>query len=507
MAKTLTLDVTSFKFADNETDLSFTALKNGVIISDSTLSAAIKIKQVDVGYLKSVSAKWVNKHIVISSGDLSDLPVGSYLVELWLSGSNGYEIYPDSGFVKLYINQNATGISGNLISSITLGEFQQQFSDLSAEILNNLPDGKVGPQGPKGDTGPQGVQGIQGERGEQGEQGPQGIQGVAGKDFSIAETFPSVASMNGNGLTKGDFVMISSTVEDPDNAKLYLWNGTEFTFVTDMSGATGIKGETGEQGIQGEQGIKGDAGPQGPQGIQGIQGEKGEKGDTGPQGPQGVQGEQGLPGKDSIVVNAASASKLETARKLGVNLQSSTPQNFDGTSDATNIGVTGVLPIANGGNGNDYGVSTSISYLSGITSLLSIVVPTPFSPNQLIQWTTVVGTSTTNTPFVGHGFTGTIFTQYNSSGSGRLDYLIKDQISGLWYIGSGNSVTYSTTNNITTITAQSLSWKRIIDINDFPIGTIRQTTTTSAPNIGGTWTQIGTQVIGSKTIYFWERTA
>lgn len=301
--------MTSFKFADNETDLSFRALQNGVIISDSTLSATIKIKQVDIGYLKSVSAKWVNKHIVISSGDLSDLPVGSYLLELWLSSSSGYEIYPDSGFVKLSINQNATGISGNLISSITLGEFQQQFSDLAKELIDNLPEGKVGPQGEKGDTGPQGIQGIQGERGEQGEQGQQGIQGVAGKDFSIAETFPSVASMSGGSLTKGDFVMISSTVEDPDNAKLYLWNGTEFTFITDMSGATGIKGDTGEQGIQGEQGVKGDTGPQG---IQGIQGEQG------PAGKDGTDGKDGTNGKDAVINVVTQAEYNALTDKTGV---------------------------------------------------------------------------------------------------------------------------------------------------------------------------------------------
>lgn len=312
MAKTLTLDVTSFKFADNETDLSFRAFQNGIIVSDNSLSATIKIKQVDIGYLQSVSAKWVNNHIVISSGELSDLPVGSYLIELWLGNSSGYEIYPDSGFVKLYINQNATGISGNLISSITLGEFQQQFSDLSAEILNNLPEGKVGPQGEKGDTGPQGVQGIQGERGEQGEQGQQGVQGVAGKDFSIAETFPSVASMNssgGDGLTKGDFVMISSTVEDPDNAKLYLWNGTGFTFITDMSGATGIKGDTGEQGIQGEQG------PQGPQGKQGIQGVQGETGAT---GKDGTDGKDGVNGKDAVINVVTQAEYDALPDKTGV---------------------------------------------------------------------------------------------------------------------------------------------------------------------------------------------
>lgn len=140
MAKKLTLDVTSFKFEDNETDLKFRAIQNGVIISDSALSATIKIKQADVGYIKSVSAKWVDKYIVISSGDLSDLPVGSYLLELWLGSPSGYEIYPDSGFVRLYINQNATGISGNLISSITLGEFQKQFSDLSKEVNNKIDD-------------------------------------------------------------------------------------------------------------------------------------------------------------------------------------------------------------------------------------------------------------------------------------------------------------------------------------------------------------------------------
>ena len=60
--------------------------------------------------------------------------------------------------------------------------------------------------------------------------------------------------------------------------------------------------------------------------------------------------------------NAVSASKLETARKLGVNLQSSAQQNFDGTADATNIGVTGVLPIANGGTSTSDGVINTTAY-------------------------------------------------------------------------------------------------------------------------------------------------
>ena len=60
--------------------------------------------------------------------------------------------------------------------------------------------------------------------------------------------------------------------------------------------------------------------------------------------------------------NAVSASKLETARKLGVNLQSSAHKNFDGSSDVTDIGVSGVLPIANGGTATSDGVINTIAY-------------------------------------------------------------------------------------------------------------------------------------------------
>ena len=60
--------------------------------------------------------------------------------------------------------------------------------------------------------------------------------------------------------------------------------------------------------------------------------------------------------------NAVSASKLATPRKLGVNLQSSSPKDFDGSSDVTDIGVTGVLPIANGGTSTSDGVINTIAY-------------------------------------------------------------------------------------------------------------------------------------------------
>ena len=59
---------------------------------------------------------------------------------------------------------------------------------------------------------------------------------------------------------------------------------------------------------------------------------------------------------------AVSAIKLETPRKLQVNLQSSSFQYFDGTADATNIGVSGVLPIAHGGTSTSDGVINTTAY-------------------------------------------------------------------------------------------------------------------------------------------------
>lgn len=48
--------------------------------------------------------------------------------------------------------------------------------------------------------------------------------------------------------------------------------------------------------------------------------------------------------------NARTATKLETARTITANLASSTAGSFDGSANIT-VGVTGTLPIANGGTG------------------------------------------------------------------------------------------------------------------------------------------------------------
>ena len=126
----------------------------------------------------------------------------------------------------------------------------------------------------RGIQGEQGIQGVQGEQGIQGIQGETGPQGPQGEPFTIKKTYSSVSEMNAdfNNMTLGDYVMIASSVEVEDNAKLYTRGQSAWIFITDFSGATGIQGPQGERGPQGVQGEQGIQGIQGPQGVQGIAG-------------------------------------------------------------------------------------------------------------------------------------------------------------------------------------------------------------------------------------------
>lgn len=351
-----------FKFADTTTEIHLNALDDGSA-ANLTTNAKVRIKN-DSGYLLEINASITNNHASITSGQLAQLPAGSYLLELWDTVDGGTAIYPSNGFLTLQINENATGISGGLISTITVDDFIQQFSGLSQQLKKEVSDavanglkGDTGATGPKGDTGatgaigPQGPQGIKGDTGADGlsayqiavingykgsqadwltslvgETGSKGDKGDAGKDFQIVKTFPSIAKMNGDGFSDGDFTMIASDVNDPDDGKLYVWNGTGFTYIADLSGSQGMKGDTGNTGDKGD---KGDTGDQGlsayqvavnagfsggvNQWLESLVGAKGDKGDTGPVGPQGATGPvgpkgdkgdtgpQGVSGKDAVV--------------------------------------------------------------------------------------------------------------------------------------------------------------------------------------------------------------
>lgn len=310
----------------------------GLKLENYTFSA-----EVDAESLKAVEAK-ADKAVIDASNSLqtwaqADIAMGE--VSTLAEGSKATASLSGEGLVKtlsLGIPRGATGIQGPKGEKGATGERGPQGPQgLKGDVG---PKGDTGLQGPKGDTGPQGPKGEQGERGPQGvqgKQGPQGIQGETGprgpqgvqgaqgpkgdtgEGFSISKVYTSYEAMQAgwkvDGVAVGGFAIISSNVEDPHNAELYVKTSNGYSLIADMSGATGVKGAQGPTGAQGPIGATGAAGstgpqgpkgatgatgPQGPKGATGATGATGAKGATGATGPQGVKGEQGERGPQGI---------------------------------------------------------------------------------------------------------------------------------------------------------------------------------------------------------------
>ena len=176
--------------------------------------------------------------------------------------------------------------------------------------------------GPASVTGPTGAQGIQGIQGIQGLTGPTGVQGnvgptgTTGLGFTIAKIYASVAALTADttptGIIAGQFAVIDTgNSNNSEDAKLYLWNGSVYTYTTDLSGASGLQGPTGAQGIAGPTGDQGIQGVTGPTGAQGITGPTGAASTVaGPTGDQGIQGVTGPTGAQGITGPTGAASTV-----------------------------------------------------------------------------------------------------------------------------------------------------------------------------------------------------
>jgi hypothetical protein len=128
-------------------------------------------------------------------------------------------------------------------------------------------------------------------------------------------------------------------------------------------------------------------------------------------------------------VTANNAKKLSTKRTLTTNLTSTTKANFDGTEDVS-IGVTGILPIANGGTGRSDGTVSSADYAtsagSATTATSATSATSATKANQLTTSRTLTTNlaSTTSASFNGTanasiGVTGILTT--SNGGTGRSD--------------------------------------------------------------------------------------
>ena len=220
-------------------------------------------------------------------------------------------------YQSVIVNPNGSTIEGQaaeLEINLSAAYIQLIYAESTWQVISSV--GPPGLQGNIGYTGSQGIQGAQGYTGSQGDigytgsQGTQGITGFTGSKgdtglgFAIAKSYNSVAALTADtsptGIVAGQFAIIETgNVDNPENSRLYLWNGSVYSYVSDLSGnigLTGPQGSIGFTGSQGIQGITGFTGSKGADGIIGVDGYTGSRGDVGYTGSIGFSGSQGTIG-------------------------------------------------------------------------------------------------------------------------------------------------------------------------------------------------------------------
>lgn len=247
-----------------------------------------------------------------------------------------YDIYvygETAGWVNSGPLQGAQGPAG------PQGEKGDPFTyeDFTEEQLEAL-TGPQGPQGPQGEPGADGAQGPKGETGDTGPQGPQGPQGSTGAKgdpgekgdpgliyatcATAAATAAKVATCSGFTLTTGAVVAV------------------KFTYANTAASPTLNVNSTGAKSIAayGTTALPINAWAAGATVVFVYDGSQ-------------------------WIINTALASRLATARTIRTNLASTAAASFDGSANAT-PGVTGILPLANGGTG--------VTSLDALKTLLGI---------------------------------------------------------------------------------------------------------------------------------------
>ena len=252
--------------------------------------------------------------------------------------------------------------------------------------------GSTGYTGSQGYTGSAGVDGIIGTNGYAGSIGYTGSKGDTGLGFTIAKTYASVAALTADtapaSISAGQFALIETgNVDNVENSRLYLWNGTIYTYITDLSGAQGITGAKGDTGFTGSIGTVGYTGSAGSQGTIGFTGSIGAGytgsastvvGYTGSAGIAGSQGTVGFTGSAGIAGSQGTVGFTGSIGLIGYTGSASTVIGYTGSA-STVIGFTGSASTVIGYTGSQGIQGNTGATLNTITTLLENATISPIA--------------------------------------------------------------------------------------------------------------------------------
>ncbi|GAD17632.1 hypothetical protein FD05_GL001676 [Lentilactobacillus otakiensis DSM 19908 = JCM 15040] len=166
----------------------------------------------------------------INQDIMNTLVPDDYDIEVWVTMNDGTQaIFPSDGTLGFSIEENLMSDTGEVIPTITLNDFQQQFDDLSSQMENAVHNVQKGDQGNPGN----------------------GIKS-ANNQYQLSDS-PVTVPTGGWSDT-----ILATTDQLP-----YLWTKIIFTY------DDGTTKETNFVSSRGDTGSQGPMGPVGPQGKQG----------------------------------------------------------------------------------------------------------------------------------------------------------------------------------------------------------------------------------------------
>ncbi|ORN08147.1 hypothetical protein FAM21834_01908 [Lentilactobacillus parabuchneri] len=166
----------------------------------------------------------------INQDIMNTLVPDDYDIEVWVTMKDGTQaIFPSDGTLGFSIEENLMSDTGEVIPTITLNDFQQQFDDLSSQMENAVHNVQKGDQGDPGN----------------------GIKS-ANNQYQLSDS-PVTVPTGGWSDT-----ILATTDQLP-----YLWTKIIFTY------DDGTTKETNFVSSRGDTGSQGPIGPVGPQGKQG----------------------------------------------------------------------------------------------------------------------------------------------------------------------------------------------------------------------------------------------
>ena len=89
-------------------------------------------------YITSITPVINDNVVVFSSKNLGKIPAGEYFIELWITTDNETTVYPDRGFLPIFINENAEGQTGSPITNVNADDLRNELKEWVTDQLKSI---------------------------------------------------------------------------------------------------------------------------------------------------------------------------------------------------------------------------------------------------------------------------------------------------------------------------------------------------------------------------------